>query len=489
MRPLAFLFAAALSAVLAVSAPAQEAGPTLTLDDAIRMALQRNKLLKVASFQPKISRALLLVARGQFDPALQFNRNYSQSDFAAQTGFSPIEDSRKTDYYSAAVTGVLPIGTVYNVGGNTQELRDTLDHGKSFDTFAGVSITQPLLQGFGFGYNLEPVRVAKANRGIADQVYRAAAINQVTNVVLAYSNLQLAHDQLDAARRAQAVASSLVAENEKEYKIGSISQSDVIQARANTATYQEPIIFAERAVRDAQNALRELIGEDVFFEDEPLFTLVSTEVPPVTVDRHADLMTAYKMRPDYQQRRLGIVIDKAREAYTENALLPVVNFTGAYGHEGVSSSFYTSRQEIENRQNPSISAGLSVTIPFTFAVGRGNLRASRLTRESDEESLKSMEADIAVAVAGADGQIETTRRRVAADQAAYDIAKQALDAEEKKKKAGQSTTLYVVQEQQQVAQVQNILSFALASQRQAVALYDQTLGTTLERYHITLTND
>ncbi|HEY5228015.1 MAG TPA: TolC family protein, partial [Opitutaceae bacterium] len=109
MRPLAYLLAAAVSAALAVSAPAQEAGPTLTLDDAIRMALQRNKLFKAASYQPKISRANLLVARGQFDPSLQFTRSYQQSDFSTQAGFTPIEDSSKTDFYSAAVTGQLPL--------------------------------------------------------------------------------------------------------------------------------------------------------------------------------------------------------------------------------------------------------------------------------------------------------------------------------------------------------------------------------------------
>jgi outer membrane protein len=489
MRPVAHLLAAAVAAALAVTAPAQEPGPTLTLDDAIRLALQRNKLLKAASYQPKISRANLLVARGQFDPNLQFNRSYAQSDFAEETGFTPVEDVTKTDYYSAAVTGILPLGTQYTVVANTQELRDALDGAKSYDTFGGVSITQPLLQGFGLGYNLVNVRVAKANRGISDQTYRASAINEVTATIVAYSNLLLAHDQLDSARRAESLAASLVTENEKEFKIGSISQSDVIQARALAATYHEPILIAERAVRDAQNALRELIGEDAFFEDEPLFTLVPYDAPVVTVDRHADLLTAFKMRPDYIQARLMIVSDKARESYAADALLPIVNVNGAWGYEGVSGSFYTSRQMVENRQNPSMQAGISVTIPLTFAVGRGNLRAARLTREQAEENLKSTEADIAVGVAAAVGQIETTRKRVAADQNAYSLAMQVLDADEKMKKDGQIQTFQVVTEQQQVNEAENALSFAVFSERQAVAQYDQALGTTLDRYHVTLTDN
>jgi outer membrane protein TolC len=89
----------------------------------------------------------------------------------------------------------------------------------------------------------------------------------------------------------------------------------------------------------------------------------------------------------------------------------------------------------------------------------------------------------------AEGQIEVTRQRVVADQKAYELEKQALDAEEKKKKAGASTTLAVQQVQQNLAAVSLNISTAIANERQAVAVYDRTLGTTLERYHINLTND
>ena len=495
LRIFRLLLSVVAVALLVRPAPAQTAapeggGPVLTLDEAIRLALQRNKLLKVSGFYPKIARANLLVARGAFDPAIVLSRTYSSSQFATSDSGIPVVDASKVDYYSAGLTGLLPTGTVYTVSGSTVEYREIFNGTqKTFDTAEQFSVTQPLLNGFGFSYNLEGVRVAKANRTIQDLTFRLSAIATVTNVVIAYSNLQLAHDQLNAANESQALAASLVAENEKEYKIGSISKSDVIQARANRAVYDEPIVIAERAVRDAQNQLRELIGEEVFLEDEPLFTLAPVAVPDVVVDRREDLRRAFANRPDYEQARLGIYQNKAREAYAANALLPTVNLNAAYGYEGVSDSFYTSRQMAENRQNPTTAIGLSVNIPLSFAVGRGNMRAARLTREQSEENLKSMEADIAVAVATADGQIETSRKRVEVDRASYALAKQALDAEEKKKKAGQSSTLYVVQEQQLVNQVENSISNALAAERQAVAIYDQTLGTTLERYSIKLAND
>lgn len=490
MRRSAYLFLAAASLALAAPAPAQDSAPTLTLGDSIQMALRRNRDLKVASYDPGIGRANLLVARGAFDPAIVLSRQYQSSQFNTSLGPIPILDQTKVDYYSVGFQGLLPTGTQYSFTGSTQEVRDVYNGiTKNFQTFGGFTVTQPLLQGFGLSANLLNVRIAKANRAINDLTYKQSAIDTVYNVVIAYSTLQLAHDQLDAAERERALAIRQLDENEKRYKVGSASQSDVLTSREYAALYEEPILIAQRQVRDAQNQLRSYIGEETFFEDEPLFVLAPMDVPDVTVDRKGDLERALTMRPDYQQQRLAIMRNRASESYYENALLPQVNFVGGYGYNGSSASFSASRQMVEDHQNPSVGAGLTVTIPLTFSVGRGNLRSARLQREQAEAALRQLQANIALDVATAEGQIETTRKRVVADQAALDLAKKALEAEEKKYKAGMSSTLNVVQQEGYVAQGETSVSNALAALRQAVASYDHTLGATLERYHISLTYD
>lgn len=492
--PRAILLAAASALLLAAGAPAQEPGPVLTLDDAIRLALQRNKVLKVVAFERPISRANLLVARGQFDPAIVGSRTASDSrqqlnPGQAQVGLVPLYDYRQ-DTYSLGLSGQTPIGTLYDVYGSATNGRYSFyGYQNDYLAFGGFTVTQHLLKGFGFDANLAQVRIAKANRGISDWDYRQSAISTVTNVVVAYSNLLLAHDALDVARRTRELAAQLLSDNEKNFAIGNISQSDVIQARSQVAALEEPVLIYERSVRDAENALRELVGEDVFFEDKPLFTLAPVTTPDFAIDRRADLAVALQMRPDYQSARLGIVQYRASEAAARNGILPQVDFVGGYGYNGFASTLSASRQQVEQHDNPSYSAGLQVTIPLTFAVGRGTLRSARLQREKAEADLRRLEADIALQVATAEGQIETTRRRVLADEAAFALANTALDAEQKKKRAGASTTLAVEQVQQNLASIEFNVSSARASARQAVAIYYQQLGTTLERYGIKLSSE
>jgi outer membrane protein TolC len=128
-------------------------------------------------------------------------------------------------------------------------------------------------------------------------------------------------------------------------------------------------------------------------------------------------------------------------------------------------------------------------VPLTFSVGRGNLRSARLQREQAEAVLRQLEANIALEVATAEGQIETTRKRVTVDQVALDLARKALEAEEKKYKAGMSTTLSVAQQEGYVAASESNISNALAAERQAAATFDHTIGATLERYHVKLAFD
>ncbi len=288
MRLLALSILAA--STLAVGAPAVsgqaasptmslEAGPVLTQDDAIALALKHNKNLIVSSYGRGISRGQLLAARGFFDPAIQATRSGSNtpeqlSPDPAQISIIPPFNYRQ-DNYSVYLQGQTPIGTNYQIGGYAiNERYSFYGFQNDYTTFAGFQVTQHLLKGFGFDSTLVNVRIAKAQRSISDLAYKQSAIATVTNVIIAYSNLLLAHDQLNSARKTHDLAAVLLAGNEKEYKVGSISQSDVLAARSNLAQYDEPIIIAERAVRDGQDALRELIGDEVFLDDEALYILV-----------------------------------------------------------------------------------------------------------------------------------------------------------------------------------------------------------------------
>jgi outer membrane protein len=459
----------------------------LTLDEAIRLALQKNQALKVSAFTPDIARANVLAEYGRFDPDLTFRRTYSEGQTIVSV--TPLVNSlTQSDNYSLALGGLTPWGATYELRGTANNQRGTYNRfSDNFETFGGIFVTQPLLRGFGFGANLAGLRIAKANRGIADWQYRQAVMSTVTNVVLVYTSVLEARETVRIRKLSRSLSAELVDQYKKRNAAGAIADSDVLLATARLASREEGVLFALRTVFDLENQLRQLIGETNYLvsgstmELEPL-----VPAPPVTVDPANELKRAYELRPDFQAARLGLTRDRASKALAQNQLLPRVDFVGSYGYNGIDRDFSTSRAQVRDRDARAYSAGIVVTVPLTFAEGRGRARAAKLSLKQAESDLVRLELDIAIDIAAAAGQIETTRLRVEASRTAMEVAQKSLDSEQKKIDAGTGRTLDLLTAQEQLAQVQSSYARAVADELRARALYERETGTTLQNRNIKL---
>jgi outer membrane protein TolC len=461
---------------------------SLTLNDAIRGALAHNPSLKVENYNRGISRANVTTAWGRFDPSINFRRTYSDNELPTSNtvaGLRPFITRYKEDDYRLSLDGVLPGGLSYSLGGQATNQRSTatgfID---DYVTFGGISVTQPLLRDFGLA-NLATLRIAKADRAISDWDYRQSVIDTVTRVVLAYNDLALAQENLKISKRSRALAQQTLDDNQKRLKAGYVSQSDVIEASARAAQREEAILLSERAVIDAVNAMRQLLGEDIL-NSGPLEIAPPEAAPFVTVNPADDLKIAFAQRPDYLAARLGVQKTRINASYERNQLLPRLDFIGSYGYNGADEKFSNSRRQVRDEDNAAWSAGLAVSIPLTFTEGRGRARAARLQKEQAEADLVRFEQDIAVVVANAAGQIDTTQKRVTATQRAYELGVQSLEGENKKLQAGTTSTFQVLQFQETLTSLESARARALADHRRALANYDRALGRTLERFAITL---
>ncbi len=480
---------------VAVPSPQAAAAPTaaLTLEDAIRLALANNQRIKVSSYNPKITNANVLAAYGRFDPSINFARSYGENETPGTFASPAARPVTKTDDYSLTLDGLMPWGLNYSIGGSAQNQRSTFTgFADNYATFGGVTVTQPLLRGFGFGANLADLRIAKANRGISNWQHRQTVIDTVTNVIFAYNNLQEARDAVRIARLSRDNAAQLLDENEKRHRVGDISDADVTQARARVASREENILVAERAVHDIENQLRLLLGERNFpLNGPPLATAELAPAPELHPDLATDLKSAYDERPDFQAARLGVTISRANNSAAWNALLPRFDVVGSYGYGGLDPNFHAARTQVRSNDARVYSLGMVVSVPLTFTEGRGRARAAKLTLRQSEADLTRLETEIAVSVTAAAGQIETTKQRVAATRVAYELQSKVLNDEQKKYKAGTTgtSTYFVLQEQEILASAQSDYAHALADQRRATANYDRELGRTLAQYGLTIPKD
>lgn len=464
----------------------QPTGIRITVDEAIARALRSNKRIRVSSFDPGIARANVLAEYGRFDPALTFRRSRAEDEIPVSVN-PLVRELTRTDNYSLSFDGFTPWGLTYQIGASARNQRDALNPlSDNYVTFGGVSVTQPLLKGFGFGANLAGLRIAKANRSISDLEHRQTVIDVVTEVLNAYQDLAQASEYLRIAHRSRDLAARTYSDNQKRNKIGYISDADVTQARARLLNREEAILVYERAVRDYDNRLRQLMGEPIVQEGPTLLVEPLPPVPLPVIDGAAELRNALEHRPDYLAAKAVITKFRAARSLARNEALPRVDFVGSYGYNGTDRDFAASRAQVRQQDFRSYSAGVVVSIPLTFAEERGRARAAKLTVEQSEANLERIEQDIAVSVASAIGQLRTTAQRVEVTAGAYDLAVQAFIAEQKRLLAGSSSTFVVLQLQEQLATAENNRVRAIADQHRAIANLQRETGRTLEAHQLVL---
>jgi len=478
---------------LAQTAPVETGAEKITLNDAIQRALAKNFAIKVQGYDAAIAGARVTESLGKFDPVLNGTYTYSENHQPALVDVStslrgPITLT-KTDDYDLNVGGLLPWGMTYRLGATTTNARGTFNgYADNFSTFAGVSGAQPLFRNFGFGPTLASIRIAQTNRGISEWAFRQSVMDTITRVIFSYNDLNFAYANQRSAIRSRDLAAQLLAENEKRFKVGSMSQYDVTSARSRVASREENILYAEQGVREAENALKQLITD----ENSPglLSQHLAIEPPPpapiVVVDAAADFRQALDKRPDYQQAKLGLKRSGLNARLQLNQLLPRVDLVGSYGYNGYDSDLKVSRRQLRNEDYNSYNYGVVVSVPLTFTTERGRYRAAKLQQRQAETDLQRIEQDIVVRVGNAAGEIETTQKRVRATRQARELAQATLDAEEKRLRAGQSSTFFVSQQQEILSYAEVREAAAQADYHKALAEYDRQLGITLEKLGVSV---
>jgi outer membrane protein len=477
----------------------------LTLQKAIRLALAKNFRIKTAEFSPQIAKAEQKSASGKFDPTLEATYTYDSNQRELRTLGTDLQvptlangNNAETLFaeesgteITTSITGLLPWGLTYDIGPSLNIDNDNRRDPQftRYNSFFGLTLTQPILKNFGTDVNLAEVRIARANRAISQWELRQQVIDVVTDTITVYSELYFSIENLAVERRSRALAAKLVEDNAKRAEIGVMAPLDVMQARSDLASREERVIVAERAVGDNENFLKELVTDEVTRLLETRLNIAEPILPDNDPpDRKRDIPRAFDIRPDYRQALLDIQKRQITVIFTRNQALPRLDLTGSLGLNGVDTDLVSSfeRTSGQNDNNLAWNIGAIFSVPIPNNTGTGNREVSKLEAMRSLVELKRLEQSILVEADNAAGQIETTRKRIVAASVALDFAQQTLDAAQIRLQSGTTTTFEVLQFQRDLATAEANEYRARVDSIQAIARYARLIGATLERNRIIL---
>lgn len=472
--------------------PSPDGGRVLSVDlgGAIQMALKKNFTIEIARLQPKSAKERVEQAKAKFDPVFDFS--YTRGEATARDSFGrdaagknrhfEINSVSQNSNWSTGVSGVTVWGLGYDVGASTR--RNTGTPETEQDTGLSFSLRQPLLRGAGTAVNLAGIRVARNNVASSEWTVKQQVMSVITDVIETYNDLNFSHENLEVAKRNRELASQTLRDNIKRMEVGVRTPLDVTIAQAEVAAREEAVITAQRAVKDQENFLKQLLTRD-------MIPLIGTRVeiapptsPSAVVGVVEGIAKALELRPDYRQAKLELESRRISLAVEKNSTLPRLDLTASLALNGIDDDFGTSAQRIGSRDRTNWTTGATFSIPIGNREARSRVNSAQIDIAESLVNLQRLEQEIVVLVDNAAGQVSTTRQRIAATTEANRLAKESLVAGEARLIAGIGTVFEVLELQRKVAEAETSELRARSDFNKAIARYHLQIGTTLRAHGV-----
>ncbi len=495
---------ALLGSVLSLTLMAADTGGgvSLSLQDALKMALEKNFDIRVQKVTLEQSDMNLKASKGMYDPMLSLdwysNINRQPTTSVLQAGLTANLYMNRQDVYNLGLQQQTPWGQSFSLQwDNTRQKTNSsyATFNPSYFSTGTLSTTLPLLQGFGRKVADRPVLKARLDKSIADEQYMQNLRDTLLGVETDYWNLVYAIEDLQVKQRALDLAKQFQEETRKKIQVGVQAPIDQVAADAQVATSVQDIIAAQQSVGDSEDILKLSLGIP---QGSPEWneTMKPTDAPTVpTADYNQQELIdkALELRPELKQLQHKIEQDKLDTHWAKNQTLPQLNLTASLTYNGASgyavnpltgevidTAYNEAWQQITGLDYKSYYVGLSFKYPIGNRSARYRYQTYRLAQNADEISLKKNELFITNQVRASLRALEAAKKRVAAAKLTLKLQQEKLDAEQKKYDNGLSTSFQVLTYQKDLTAAASSLLKARIDAEQASSNLDRAVGVYLK---------
>jgi len=545
----------------------------LTLQDAVELALANNMDIVVARYNPWFADTDILktesggTGRGtagasfpfstanipflSFDPLITGTVLFDQiavpvnNPFLAGTGTTGVGAvSAHTAEYNFAVSQGFSSGTTVNLAwDNTRSSSSALNlFNPAVQSSLYVTVSQQLLNGFGFFANRRNILISKNNRKIADLAFAQQAITTVTNTINTYWELVYARQNVDVQQQAVTVAEKLYSDNKKQLEIGTMAPLDVTRAESELATDNQNLIVARTAQLQQEQNLKNAISKDPLAANFVNVQILPADkpTPPEAIEAPSfedALREAFVKRPDLQEQFYNLKNADIDARATRNALLPIATLNGRYGSQGLAGNsavagtpittagsavvdsngspvtvlgagnvpveifvpnvtptvagtmkdgLGTAQSQIFHNTFPDYSVYLNLQIPLRNRSAQADNQRAILTARQQQAVMQQLKNAALLDVRNTYIALVQDRARVEAAGKARELQRQTFEAEQKKYQLGATTVYQVILTQRDFITAQGTELRALADLVEAKANYERAIGRTLEVNRVTI---
>ncbi|CPR18857.1 Outer membrane efflux family protein [Brenneria goodwinii] len=440
----------------------------LTLSDAIYLGLRDNRAIRSAYLDRVAQKFDLLVAEDRFTPKLVLSGSYlaarNQDDRYRQRDIAP------------STTLLTPYGTQFSLAW-THRARQADAAGNDRNDGASITVIQPLLRGAGRESATAPVRLARLSEQINRLTLKTTVAQTITQIIMAYRELLRAQEQLQIASDALTRSRQLLDVNRLLIIAGRMAEFDVVQTEADVATQE---LSYEEAINQLDNSRLELLQLLALDLRTSVRAAEKLQASRVSVSPIEALKQAEAMQPTYLTQLIAGEQVHINLAVARNERLWDVSLVGGASQLRDRNITSGGSHSWENY------VGVQVEIPIGDMSWRQAEVQARVNVQNQHIQLTEARQQLERDVTNAVRDIGARWRQFEIAQRARELSRRKLDIEREKLTVGRSSNFQVLSYEADLRNAENARLDALIAYLNAQAQLDQTLGTTLQSWDISL---
>jgi outer membrane protein TolC len=381
----------------------------------------------------------------------------------------------------------------------------------------GLTVTQPLLRGFGPSVNRRYIRIAKNNEKATDLLFREQAIETVAGVIRLYYDLVTLLDDVEVKRQTQSTAQKLYEDNQAKVEQGTLAPIELVRAQAQVAAARQDLANSEGFELQQELIVKTLLSRrgtaDPLLREARVVPTTPIEIPPSeeTTLPQQYIDEAFSSRPELLGGQLQIQNSEIALQGTRNQMRPELDLVGTLQNAGLAGQanplapmnvttglpsnpadpalvggFGGTLEQILRRNYPSYAIGIQLNLPIRNRIAEADYIRDETQLRQTQVRLQQLQNQVRLEVEGA---IIAKNRARAAYEAAVDARKlqeQSLEIENEKFANGLSTNFLVLQYQGYVAQARSTEVAARGAYVKARTALERATGKTLENHNITI---
>lgn len=468
----------------------------MSLQEVIALALENNHDIAVQNLNKVIEQERANIARSAFDPKLEGAYAYQYIDtpqnaqdfvatgggaatpevIASQTGLStpilgePTIFEQRNHVAKVALVQKIPWGTTFELGSSLRVLDNSLNRNlppglfnPEYETFTGLTVTQPLLRDFGNSANLAELRIARSNMRVADLEWRARTAATVGNVMKLYYDVIFTYENMAVQRDSIELAEKLFSDNKKRGEEGVMQPNDVLVAEAAVYARKEGALLAETQYIERQNTLQTLFKKGADAGQSLRIRPADYLRESVQVAPRAELLgKASAARYDVLQSLEIVDQRKHQTLLAENQSRPRFDLIASGGVHGLAGSTGSSYDEALGGQGPEWTVGVTFSVPLGVKRMRSQARLAQHLETQAMIDVDRVKALISLELDTVLSRIDMDRQRLISARKSREVAQRTMEGEVKRLTEGVSTSYQVLQYQEEYSQTRSRELAALA---------------------------